>query len=175
MNPSEKIYPFIKIFESLHDGDLRKIGLQPKLDPVGYWTEGWGHLMLRNGKKLSVKDFPTIASVLPYSVIKTTEDADKWLEIDLQETVRGVNNRLKIPVTQYQFDALVSHAFNCGFSSTLYKLVNSKAPISQIKNWFTTKYITANGIYLKGLQYRRNDEFEIFIGKNYDREYNLSI
>jgi lysozyme len=175
MHPSAKIYIFIKIFESLHDGDLRKIGLQPKPDPVGYWTEGWGHLMLRNGKKLHMKQYPTIASVLTYSAISTVADADRQLEIDLQATVRGVNNRLRVEVSQHQFDALVSHAFNCGFSSTLYSLVNDKAHISKIKHWFTTKYITANGVYLKGLQYRRNDEFEIFIGKNYDREYNLSI
>jgi lysozyme len=28
----------IQEFESLHDGDLTMIGLQPKMDPVGIWT-----------------------------------------------------------------------------------------------------------------------------------------
>jgi lysozyme len=28
------------MFEGLHDGDLKKIGLQPKKDPIGIWTEG---------------------------------------------------------------------------------------------------------------------------------------
>lgn len=175
MEPSIKIKNFIKIFESLHDGNLSQIGLQPKPDPVGYWTEGWGHLMLKNGKKLQVKDYPTIQSVLPYSNIKTTADADKWFDIDLQETIRGVKRRLKIPVSQHQFDALVSHAFNCGYSETLYKLVNGKAKEESIKKWFTTKYTTSMGVYLLGLQYRRNDEYEIWIGKDYEREYNRSI
>jgi hypothetical protein len=35
----------IQEFESLHDGDLTMIGLQPKMDPIGIWTEGYGHAM----------------------------------------------------------------------------------------------------------------------------------
>ena len=35
----------IKEFESLHDGDLSKIGIQPKMDPIGIWTEGYGKAM----------------------------------------------------------------------------------------------------------------------------------
>ena len=30
----------IKEFESLHDGDLKQVGLQPKMCPAGIWTEG---------------------------------------------------------------------------------------------------------------------------------------
>ena len=40
----------IKHYEGLHDGDLSKIGLQPKMDPSGIWTEGWGHAIHQNGK-----------------------------------------------------------------------------------------------------------------------------
>ena len=36
----------IKHFESLHDGDLHKIGLQPKMDSVGIWTCGYGRAMI---------------------------------------------------------------------------------------------------------------------------------
>ena len=38
----------IKEFESLHDGDLSIIGLQPKMCPAGIWTEGYGHAMRDN-------------------------------------------------------------------------------------------------------------------------------
>jgi GH24 family phage-related lysozyme (muramidase) len=33
-------------YESLNDGDLTLIGLQPKMDCCGIWTEGWGHAMV---------------------------------------------------------------------------------------------------------------------------------
>ena len=35
----------IKEFESLHDGDLSIIGLQPKMCPAQVWTEGYGRAM----------------------------------------------------------------------------------------------------------------------------------
>ncbi len=36
----------IKKFESLHDGDLKVIGLQPKLCPAGIWTVGYGRALV---------------------------------------------------------------------------------------------------------------------------------
>lgn len=35
-----------KHFESLHDGDLTIIGLQPKMCPAGIWTEGYGNAIV---------------------------------------------------------------------------------------------------------------------------------
>ena len=43
MKTSQKGINLIKYFESLHDGDLTEIGLQPKMCPAGIWTEGYGH------------------------------------------------------------------------------------------------------------------------------------
>lgn len=176
MEPSKQIVNFIKAYESLHDGDLTKIGLQPKLDPVNIWTEGYGRVVRgSDGKMLKYPQYKTIDSVIPFSTIKTEQDAEKALSEDLLEFSKGVLKRIKVPVTQYQFDALLSHSYNCGFSETLYSLVNSKASDKDLKNWFTTKYITAQGIKLRGLQYRRNDEWEIWKNINYDREYKLSV
>lgn len=175
MEPSNEIINFIKAYESLHDGDLSKVGLQPKLDAAGIWTEGWGHAMVRGREFLTVTQYPTLNDILPFSKVKTVEEADKLLRQDIEIFKNGVLSRLKVEVTQNQFDALLSHAFNCGYSATLYNLINKGAKESKIKNWFTTRYITAGGVYLKGLQYRRNDEYEIWSGTNYDREYNLSI
>ena len=44
MNPV--MIKLISKYEGLHDGDLKEIGLQPKMDPVGIWTEGWGHAII---------------------------------------------------------------------------------------------------------------------------------
>jgi lysozyme len=175
MKASDKIKTFIKKYETLHDGDLTQIGLQPKLDGAGIWTEGWGHPMRKGGKYMRLEDYPSLSSVMPYRKIKTLEDADRYFDKDLSKTEKLVNIYLKIKVKQHQFDALVSHAYNCGISKTLYRLVNKEAPEEEIKKWITTRYVTSSGIYFKGLQYRRNDEWEIFAGINYDREYKLSV
>lgn len=174
--PSLQVIVFIKHYEQLHDGSLKMIGLQPKPDARGIWTEGYGHAMVdRSGKFRTTKDYPTIQSILPYQTVYTEKEALYLLERDVNIFANGVNRRLKIKVSQHQFDALVSHAYNCGFSETLYRRVNSRASEKDIKSWFTTKYITADGQYLKGLQYRRNDEYQIWAGINYEREYNLSV
>ena len=39
MKTSQIGIDLIKHFEGLHDGDLKKIGLQPKKCPAGIWTE----------------------------------------------------------------------------------------------------------------------------------------
>lgn len=175
MKPSLKIIAFIKNYEQLHDGDLNRIGLQPKPDAVGNWTEGYGKLMTLHGQILTTKTHPTIESVLPYQTIRTEKDAIRALELAILDFAKGVNRRLQVEVSQHQFDALVSHAYNCGFSEGLYRLVNSCATEKEIYIWFTTKYITANGVMLRGLRYRRNDEYEIWSGLNYDRDYNLRV
>ena len=45
MKTGTKGIELIKSFESLHDGDLSKIGLQPKMCPAQIWTEGYGRAM----------------------------------------------------------------------------------------------------------------------------------
>ncbi|HET8885873.1 MAG TPA: lysozyme [Salinimicrobium sp.] len=176
MTVSNNLIEFVKQYESLHDGDLTKIGLQPKPCPAGYWTEGYGSVVIGPyGEMMIVEKYPSIEMVLPYSKITTEAEANADLISGLNKRAKGVNKRLKVNVSQCQFDALLSHAYNCGFSTTLYALVNSCAPEEKIKNWFTKKYITAAGKYMKGLQYRRNDEYEIWSGKNYKREYKLSV
>ncbi len=177
MTPSKKLETFVKHYESLHDGDLKTIGLQPKLCPAGYWTEGYGRVLKGpDGKMLKYSSkYSTVKSVLPFSTIKTECEANEDLSASLKEKGKDVLSWLKVAVNQHQFDALLSHYYNCGKSETLYRLVNSRTPEAEIKRWFTTKYVTAGGVYMKGLQYRRNDEYEIWAGKNYDREYKLSV
>ena len=47
----------VKHYESLHDGDLKKIGLQPKLCPAGIWTQGYGRAMRKkNGSFMTSKN-----------------------------------------------------------------------------------------------------------------------
>ena len=73
-----------------------------------------------------------------------------------------VNSKVKIPLTQNQYDALVSHTYNTGGSDTLFSLVNKKASDEAIRKWFTERYITADGKVLKGLIRRRKAESDLF-------------
>jgi lysozyme len=151
----------IKEFESLHDGDLSMIGLQPKMDPIGIWTEGYGKAMRASdgcflkGKKDKDKAYASIT-------IHNEAEANSDLIKSLEGRELTVSKKIKIPLTQNQYDSLVSYTYNTGGSDTLFKLINKKAPEDQIRKWFETKYITANGVRLQGLVRRRKAESDLF-------------
>lgn len=165
MKTGEKGIELIKFFESLHDGDLSKIGLQPKECPAGILTIGYGHaLQDTDGKWLKGKDgFKKISTLYPEWETITEKEADEILKNDLVKFEKIVANKLKVEVTQNQFDALVSHTFNTGGSDTLFKLINTKSTDQQILKWFTETYISANGKVLPGLIKRRKIEATLFL------------
>jgi len=151
----------IKSFESLHDGDLNMIGLQPKMDPIGIWTEGYGRVMRDNhGNFIRGKENKALA----YSriTIDNESEAHQALIQDLSSREHTVMQNIKIPLNQNQFDALVSYVYNTGGSNTLYNLINKKADPAIIRRWFETKYITADGKKLPGLIRRRKAEADLF-------------
>src|SRR6185312_7091660 len=80
-------------------------------DSVGVWTIGYGHTR-------GVKEGDTC----------TLEEAEKFLQDDIQFAAAGVNRLVKVPLTQGEFDALVDFAFNLGVGalehSTLLRLLN---------------------------------------------------
>ena len=152
----------IKESESLHDGDLTKIGLQPKLCPAVIWTVGWGHALYFNGKPLQLDDLDMVDLYFPQFKNMTLEQADELFNEDLKTFENLVKRYLQVSVTQNQFDALVSFSFNCGYSQTLFSLINSKSSIDLIGQWWTTHYITGQGRQLPGLVIRRKKEFNLF-------------
>jgi lysozyme len=153
----------IKLFESLHDGDLSQIGLQPKLCPSGIWTSGWGNAIIYNGKFLRGAENKDLAYAI--GTLKNEAEADAQLQVNLRKFERIVSGKLKVKVNQNQFDALVSHTYNTGGSNTLFRLINENAGREKIYNWFTTKYITGNGVKLNGLVRRRKAEADLFFSK----------
>jgi len=161
MKTSDIGISLIKNFESLHDGDLSEIGLQPKLDPIGIWTEGWGNAM-RDSKGNFIRGIENKELAYKNITIKTVEEADKRLLLALEPRERIIETKIKVALTQNQFDALISHLYNTGGSDTLYKLINTKAPIDKIKKFWTATYITGGGVKLKGLIARRNAEANLY-------------
>jgi len=156
MKTSQIGIDLIKHFEGLHDGNLKEIGLQPKKDPIGIWTEGYGHAMIGyDGYFIKTK-------TPPKPTIKTIKEAEELLKKDLVVYELIVARKIKVTLKQNQFDALVSHTYNTGGSGTLFNLINNKAPEKEIRTWFETKYITAGGVPLKGLVERRKSEAKLY-------------
>lgn len=164
MKTSQKGINLIKEFESLHDGDLKKPGLQPKMDPVGIWTEGYGRAM-RDSKGAFLKGISNKELAEKRATITTEKEAEAALRKDLEVYENIVVKKLKVQVNQNQFDALVSHTYNTGGSNTLFDLINKRSTDTEIKNWFTTKYVTAQGVKLNGLIRRRKAESDLFFSK----------
>lgn len=143
MQISNKGRDFIKGFEKLELKAYPDPGTGGKP-----WTIGWGHTK----------------GVKPGDQI-TQAQAEAFLREDLAVFEAAVNSAIKRPMTQSQFDAMVSLAFNIGganfASSTLVKKFNAgdvQGAAAQFPRWKN-----ANGKEMKGLVRRRAAERELFL------------
>jgi len=123
--------------------------LHTYLDAAGLPTIGVGHL-LQHGES--------------YPNGLTLDGAMALLANDLIRFEAAVNKHVNVPLTQPQYDALVSFAFNVGVgafkSSTLLKKLNTgdyEAVPTQLMRW--TK---AGGKQCNGLVARRKNEIELW-------------
>ena len=167
---SNNCIKLITHYEGLHDSDLSKIGLQPKMDCQGYWTEGWGHAIINPLTKGLIKGKENKELAFKYAKIRNDNniddlvEAESLLEEDLLKFITKISKKLKVKLNQSQYDALVSHTFNTGGSDTLFKLINTEPLDSvKIKDWWITTYITSEGEQLPGLVFRRKDEYNLFL------------
>lgn len=121
--------------------------------PAGILTIGYGH----TGK-----------DVLPGMEINETY-ADFLLKTDVMAFESLVSDRVKVPITQNQFDALVSLTYNIGqgnFSkSTLLKKLNAGDHQGAALEFIKWNKATVNGVLteLPGLTKRRSEEKELFL------------
>jgi len=101
--------------------------------------------------------------VTPGKVI-TEAQANDLLQDDLDRFEKAVTRLVTVPLTQNQYDALVSFAFNVGISalerSTLLKRVNAKL-FDQARAEFS-KWNRTGGRPLAGLTRRRAAEAALF-------------
>jgi len=149
-------------FESLHDGDLTILGLQPKMDCSGIWTEGYGEAMIYNHEFLKGIENKALANQL--ATIHTEQEAIENLNSRLELNSLNVNRWLKVTLNQDQLDSLNSHFDNCGYSETLYGLINSgDLKSDDLRVFWTQHYITSYGVQLPGLIKRRCTEYHWFL------------
>lgn len=151
----------IKMFEGLHDGDLKAIGIQPKLCPANIWTEGYGRTM-RDSKGNFLKGIKNKNIAFENATIHTELQAEEALKEDLKTYEAIVSRKIKVALNENKFSALVSYVYNTGGSSTLYNLINNKAADKDIKNWIENHYIMGGGKILKGLILRRKAEASLY-------------
>ena len=146
MKISENGLNLIKEFEGL--------SLKPYLDVVKIPTIGWGNTFYPDGKKVTLND-------KPISEIEATELLSYVAQKDFADKIFPL---IKVKVSQNQFDAMVSLAYNIGvgnFSkSTLLKKVNS-GDFDGASNEFL-KWNKSGGKELLGLTKRRQREYEMF-------------
>ena len=127
--------------------------LEAYLDSASIATIGFGSIKYPNGKKVKLGDKITKAQAKQYKLH------------DLKEFESTVNTSVKVPLTQNQYDALVSLSYNIGSgafkNSTLLKKLNSgdyKGAAEQFLVWNKV-----NSKKVQGLVNRREAERNLFI------------
>jgi lysozyme len=165
-----KTEKLIKRYESLHDGDLKQIGLQPKADPLGYFTEGWGRLMI---DPLTKKPVTAYKRALALQTIHTIEEADLAFIMDIrgyENEVEKVMSKSGVSLNENQYGALTSLCYNAGglaMIKTFNRVTKKDVTQQQVKDAFGL-YIKGKikGVYqtLPGLVKRRLSEAELFLG-----------
>ena len=144
-----------------HEGVRSK----PYQCPALLWTIGVGHVIDPTHAKVPMADRKQLPIPAGWDRVLSNDEIMDILKKDLNRFEQGVLRLIKVPLTQGQFDALVSFSFNVGLgnlqNSTLRMKVNRgdfEGASEQFLVW--TK---AGGKVLKGLVTRRTDEQALFV------------
>ena len=118
------------------------------LCPAGVWTIGYGHT----------------AGVKPGDYV-SRERGEEMLREDLRYYEDAVNDLITVPLSQNEFDALVSFTYNLGAGalgeSTLRKRLNAGEPKCPVFQQELPKWVKAGNETLPGLVRRREAEVEL--------------
>ncbi|MDB5979788.1 MAG: putative lysozyme [Pseudomonas sp.] len=154
----------VKSSEGIPDGDPATATIDPYLDPVGIWTIGWGHAISWQGTWLKGPENQAQAQAL-YPGGITLAQAQDLLKSDLLNAGRDVSLMVMVPLTDNQFGALVSFAFNLGINnlrtSTLLLKLN-QSDYAGASNEFG-RWVKAGGQIMPGLVKRRAAEQALFL------------
>lgn len=145
MKTSQRGLELIKYYEGIR--------YKPYRDCVGLYTVGVGHL-IGDG------------TILPDSWNRTfsVEEVNELLASDVKKFEFGIQRYINVQLTQNQFDALISFAFNLGLGtlqrSTLRQKLNRGDIQGCLESW--TKYNKAGGKVIPQLDKRRKTEIALF-------------
>lgn len=150
----------IRSFEGIADGDPDTVRLDPYLCPADHWTIGWGHVVRGpDGKAIRGRENRALArTIYPDGI--TFEEAAVLLADDVRRFSAGIDALVDVKLTDNQFCALVSFAYNCGLgalrTSTLLRVLNQgdhDLVPQQLMRWTKLR-----GVELAGLKRRRAAE-----------------
>jgi lysozyme len=123
-------------------------------DSGGIWTIGYG--------TIKVAGQPIVKGMTC-----TRDQAEQWIRTDLVWCVEAINELVKVPLTQNQFDALVLFVYNIGkanfANSTVLRTLNAGQPVTQ-QMWTAWNKVTFKGqkVEVPGLTRRRLAEYQLF-------------
>ena len=145
MKISDDGMALIKRFEGLR--------LQAYQDSVGVWTIGYGWTQPVAGRKVGA------------GMAIDAATAERLLVCGVAQFEQGVERLVAVTITQGQFDALVSFAYNLGLraleNSPLLRRLNAgdrQGAADQFGRW-----VNAGGVRLDGLVARRAAERALFL------------
>ncbi len=142
----------IKNFEGLRLNAYR--------DSAGIWTIGYGSTRYHDQK-----------AVKPGDKLANEKQADVLFIATLAQYVAAVNKAVKVPLTQNQFDALVSIVYNVGTGittkSTLFRVLNEGDYLEAADQFLVWNKITdpntGQKVTHQGLLARRRQERGLFL------------
>lgn len=122
-------------------------------DSGGIWTIGIGTIIYPNGSKVREGDTCTEAQ------------AYEWFKAYIVGVEDLIAKSIKVPLTQNQFDALVSLIYNIGATQFIGGSVDDKINSGDIKAAIATwkQYRLVKGKAVQGLINRRNAETALFL------------
>jgi lysozyme len=149
MNLSDQGIALIRKFEGL--------SLTAYRDSAGVWTIGYGSTRYHDGK-----------NVKPGDKLANEQQADALFRNTLGQYVESVNQKVKVPLTQNQFDALVSFTYNTGTGSgkTLFVKLNAMdyaGAANQLLLWNKTTDPHGKKVPCPTLTARREKERALFL------------
>jgi lysozyme len=129
--------------------------LQVYLDDKDNPTVGCGHLVLP-------EDHLQVGQII------SVERAREFLDKNLRETESAINSKVKVPLYQYEYDALVSIVFNTGPGAAADEMAHR---VNQGDYENIEQYITTFRSHSNGAQRRRQSEGRLFAQGVYDASH----
>lgn len=144
MRTSQQGIDLIKEFEGFSE--------RVYLCPGGVYTIGYGHT-----RGVQIGD------------TCSREKAEEYLRDDLRDTEETIEALIEVPLTQNQFDALVSLVYNIGsghfYNSTIRRVINCKVADKEEYRRAWMMWVKSKGKRLRGLVRRREAEYKLFSGQ----------
>jgi lysozyme len=144
-----------------HEG----VRLRPYRCPAKLHTIGVGHVLYPEQGKMKIEERDGFALKDADNRTFSMEEVNAILKSDLARFERGVVQFCPVPLTQGQYDALISFSFNVGLGTLQRSTLRQKVLRGDTEGASDEllKYCKAGGKILKGLENRRKDERALFL------------